>query len=62
MKVNISIEYHGQSATFEGIEIDDEKLVDESYKLGVETNDEVIWEDFINWVRVTDIDRVKEER
>ena len=59
MKVNISIEYHGQSATFEGIEIDDEKLVDESYKLGVETNDEVIWEDFINWVRVTDIDRVK---
>ena len=59
MKVNITIEYHGQSKTFEGIEIDDEKLVDESYKLGVETNNEIITEDFYNWFMVTDIDRVK---
>lgn len=59
MKVNISIEYHGQSATFEGIEIDDEKLVDESNPKGVELNDEIIWEDFINWVMVTEIKRVK---
>ena len=59
MKVNISIEYRGQSATFEDIEIDDEKLVDESNPKGVEMNDEIIWEDFINWVMVTEIERVK---
>jgi hypothetical protein len=59
MKVNISIEYHGQSATFEDVEIDDEKLVDESNSKGIELNDGIIWEDFINWVMVTDIERVK---
>jgi len=59
MKVNISIEYHGQSVTFEGIEIDDEKLVDESNPKGIEINDEIIWEDFINWVMVTEIERIK---
>ena len=60
MKVNISIEYHGQSATFEGIEIDDEKLVDESNSKGVEMNDEIIAEEFYNWFMITDIERIKE--
>lgn len=59
MKVNISIEYRGQSTTFEGIEFDDERLVDDSYSLGVDTNNETIWEDFINQVMVTNIERVK---
>ena len=59
MKVNISIEYHGRSATFEDIEFDDEKLVDESNPKGVEMNDEIIAEEFYNWFMITNIDRVK---
>ena len=63
MKVNISIEYRGRSATFEGIEFDDdERFKDESYSLGVDANNETIWEDFINQVMVTEIERVKNER
>ena len=60
MRVNISIEYRGRSATFEDIEIDDEKLVDESNPKGVEMNDEIIAEEFYNWFMITDIERVKE--
>jgi len=59
MRVNITIEYHGQSVTFEDVEFDDEKLLDESNPKGVELNDEIIWEDFINWVMVTEIERIK---
>jgi hypothetical protein len=60
MKVNITFEYKGRSATIEDVEFDDEKMVDESYSLGVDVNNKTIEKDFIDWVIITHIERIKE--
>lgn len=47
MKVNLIVEYAGQTRTFTNVEFDDETMFDESDLIGVSANNEIILNNFL---------------
>jgi hypothetical protein len=47
VKINLQLEYAGQVKTFWNLEFDDETMSDESYQAGVDANNAVIMDNFL---------------